>query len=219
MKNVVILGSTGSIGTSVLNIIRRNPDKFKVVGLVSNVNYDLLHAQAKEFSPEFVGLCSEKHAIEAEKKHGKFLTEVGEKASIIASSLKSADTVVCAIVGVAGMQSVYSAVKERKQILLANKESLVSGGEIIMNLAHKNDVEIIPLDSEHSAIWQCLAGGGRERSVINGAIPLSVDKIILTASGGAFFEKSKDELKKVTIKDATTHPNWSMGKKITVDSS
>ncbi|MCL2861181.1 MAG: 1-deoxy-D-xylulose-5-phosphate reductoisomerase [Firmicutes bacterium] len=271
MKNVVILGSTGSIGETVLNIIRRNPNKFKIVGLAANVNYDLLHSQTKEFNPEFVGLSCEKSAKEAEIKYGKFITETGDKAAITAAALSNADTIICAIVGIAGMQSVYSAVNSKKQVLLANKEALVVGGEIIMRLAYEKGVEILPLDSEHSAIWQCLMGATHntqrtthsdcenilnnnsnnnshhssftaERSVsgtnsmtrsapkgqslaeISVPVPMTrsgcnVSKIILTASGGSFFGKTKEQLKKITPKQASKHPNWSMGKKITVDSS
>ncbi len=210
VKNVVILGSTGSIGVQTLNIIRRNPDKFNVVGLTANTDTELLYKQAKEFSPELVGITDTAAAKNAEKAFEKLSikTVVGKDALTAAAKLKSADTVVVAVVGMCGLESVLAAAECGKNIALANKESLVSGGELVMKAVAEKGVSLLPIDSEHSAVWQALRGEKR-----------NLKRIILTASGGSFFGLTKQEMRDITPERATRHPNWSMGKKITVDCS
>ncbi len=210
VKNIVILGSTGSIGTQTLNIIRRNPDKFKVVGLTANGNTELLFAQAKEFVPEFVGITDKSSAQKAKDLFGKLPVKllVGADALTEGAKWKSADTVVVAVMGMCGLKSVLSAAENKKTIALANKESLVAGGNVVMRTVKENGVDLLPVDSEHSAVWQALRGETR-----------NLKRIILTASGGSFFGKTKEELRAVTPEVATKHPNWVMGRKITVDSS
>ncbi len=210
MKNVVILGSTGSIGTQTLNIIRRNPDKFRVTGLTANGNTELLYAQAEEFLPEFVGIADKSAARRAKDLFGKLPSKLiaGEEALTEGVKWKSADTVVVAVMGMCGLKSVIAAAESKKTVALANKESLVAGGNVVMRAVKENGVDLLPVDSEHSAVWQAMRGEKR-----------NLKRIILTASGGAFYGKTKEELRAVTPEMATSHPNWSMGKKITVDSS
>lgn len=208
MINVCILGSTGSIGVQTLNVVRRYPDKFRVVALVCGSNADILLTQAKEFKPSFVGISDKKQAYKLSE-----LTDtnvyVGEDAQEIAASLKEVDVVVASVVGLAGLRGVVSAIKAKKKIALANKETLVACGQYVTALAKSNGVEILPVDSEHCAVFQCLKCAGNN----------DVSRIILTASGGPFFGKSIDELHDVTPSQAIAHPNWAMGKKISVDSA
>ena len=210
-KNVSILGSTGSIGTQTLNIIRRYPEKFNVVGLTANSNVELLLKQAEEFKPQFIGITDVKVAAAAQSIFKKLPAEfaAGEDALVEAASLNAADIVVVAVVGMCGLKSVLAAAENGKTIALANKESLVAGGEIVMKAVADFGAKLLPVDSEHSAVWQALRGGGEK----------DLARIILTASGGAFYGKTKEQLSKITPLEATKHPNWSMGKKITVDSS
>ncbi len=211
MKKISILGSTGSIGVQTLNIIRMHPDKFKVAAITGNSNLELLKKQADEFCPELIGICDETLFSEAKSLFAgsKAKLVFGKDALIQSARLEGADTVVAAVVGMCGLESVVEAVKAGKNVALANKESLVAGGEIVMRLTRENGVKLYPVDSEHSAVWQCLAGNSSKE----------MRRIILTASGGSFFGKKREELKGITPALATKHPNWSMGKKITVDSS
>ncbi len=208
MKRITILGSTGSIGKSALEVISKCRDKFKVVGLTAKSNIRLLEEQVKAFEPEIVAVADE--AIAA-KLRGKLNIEVlpGNEGVTEVASFSSVDFVLSAIVGFAGLFPTLSAIRAGKTIGLANKESLVVAGEIVMGDAAKSGAKIIPVDSEHSAIFQCIEGRNRE----------SIKKIVLTASGGPFFGKSKKELARVTLKDALKHPNWDMGRKITIDSA
>lgn len=209
MKRLAILGCTGSIGRQTLDIVRRYPDKFKVEALVANSDVANLLSLAEEFKPSFVGMCT-KGLINSIKLSYSCQICEGNIALEQASALPNVDCVVCAVVGIAGLSGVFSAIQNKKQVALANKESLVCAGELIINNAKKNGVNILPVDSEHSAVWQALSAG-RE---------VDVSKIILTASGGPFRDfTSKEQFDFVTVEKAIAHPNWSMGKKISVDSA
>lgn len=202
---VTILGSTGSIGTQTLDIIRNNRQDFDVYGLVAGSNHELLIKQAKEFNPSLVGIADESK-YKAVRDNLPLSVKVisGIEAARLAASEK-ADMVICAIVGMAGLDSFLEALKSSKRVGLANKEALVCGGELISG----NKTELLPIDSEHSAIFQCINGNKKKE----------IDKIIITASGGPFREKPACEFKDITLKMALKHPNWSMGKKITIDSA
>lgn len=202
---LTILGSTGSIGTQTLDIIRNNRDKYSVGALVAGSNHELLLEQVKEFSPSLVGIADEsKYRAVRNNLPASIEVVTGCDAAKIAASKKT-DMVVCAIVGMAGLDSFLAALKSAKRVGLANKESLVCGGELIEG----NNTELLPIDSEHSAIFQC----------INGNKHKEIEKIIITASGGPFRETPKDEFDSITLEMALKHPNWSMGKKITIDSA
>ncbi len=210
MKNIAILGSTGSIGTQTLSIVDEKSD-LNVVALSCGKNISLIEQQAKKYKPEIVCVSDEKDAdILKENLKGLDIKVVyGMEGLIDAATVKSADIVVTAIVGMIGIRPTIAAIEAGKDIALANKETLVCAGHIIMPLAKEKNVKILPVDSEHSAIFQSLQGS-------NGA---DIEKILLTASGGPFRGKTYDELKNVTLEDALKHPNWSMGKKITIDSA
>ena len=210
MKNVSILGSTGSIGRQSLDVISKL-DGVKVVALTAGTSVDRMAQQCREFTPQ-LAVMSTKEAAEALKEKISDLdvrVSWGEEGLIEAATLSSADCVITAVVGMLGLKPTLAAIKAHKRIGLANKETLVCAGELVMREAKKEGVEIIPVDSEHSAIFQCLMGNNRRE----------VRKIILTCSGGPFFGKTKEELKSVTRADALKHPNWKMGAKITIDCS
>ncbi len=212
MKNISILGSTGSIGTQTLDVIRNNPSEFKVAGLSANYNIDLIEKQIEEFQPLAVALMDKQKALELKKRIGKKTkTEIlsGLDGIITIATLEETDLVVNSIVGMAGLIPTMQAIKKSKNIALANKETLVTAGEIVMAEAKKQGIQIIPVDSEHSAIFQCLKGHTVK----------DIERIILTASGGPFRGYSKEQLKHVSACDALKHPNWNMGKKITIDSA
>jgi 1-deoxy-D-xylulose-5-phosphate reductoisomerase len=210
MKKVLILGSTGSIGVNTLNVIRNFPDKFSVTALTINTRIDLLEPQIYEFKPSVVVVKDEKLAAELRRKL-TFKCEVlsGIEGLIYAAANLDYDILLGAMVGFAGLTPTLEAIKRGKRIALANKETLVVGGEIVTELCAKYNAELIPVDSEHSAIYQCLVGEDIE----------SVNKIILTASGGPFLHLNKEEFKNVTVKDALNHPTWRMGNKVTIDSA
>jgi len=210
MKKVLILGSTGSIGINTLDVIRQHSDKFSVTALTINTRIDLLIPQIEEFKPEFVVVTNESAAEKLRNKKD-INCEVlsGVDGLVSAAANCEYDILLGAMVGFAGLLPTIEAVKRGKRIALANKETLVVAGELITELSLGHNSEIIPVDSEHSAIYQCLVGEKAEQ----------VEKLILTASGGPFFKKSRAELNKVTIKEALTHPNWKMGDKITIDSA
>ena len=210
MKKLSILGSTGSIGTQALNIARRYKEHFRVTALAAHSNVELLLAQCREFNPDLVAITDEKSYHTSKHLFSDWRVVSGKRALEEAAVYQDVDTVVAAVVGCDGFSSVFEAVKCGKTIALANKESLVAGGKIITQLAKNTGAAIIPVDSEHSAVWQCLQGKDARKHL---------RRIILTASGGAFYGRTRDELSKVTKEEATRHPNWSMGKKITVDSS
>lgn len=208
-KNISVLGSTGSIGVQTLDVARMHG--IKVSALTANTSIELLEDQAREFKPDIVGVVDENAAKRLKIALGDTDIKVigGEAGIIAAAQYEKANTVVNAIVGVAGMLPTLSAIDARKDIALANKETLVAGGSIVISEIKKAGIKLYPVDSEHSAIFQCLQGCPEK----------SLKKVILTASGGAFFGKSMDELKNVTVENALKHPNWSMGKKITIDSA
>ena len=210
MKHVAIIGSTGSIGTQTLEIVRWNQD-IKICALSAGRNIDLLEKQAREFRPEIVGLWDEKLADELKDRLKDMDIRVvsGMDGLIEIAEYKTSDILVTAIVGMIGIRPTVAAIKAGKDIALANKETLVTAGHIIMPLAKEKGVSILPVDSEHSAIFQSLQGNTHD----------SIKKILLTASGGPFRGKSREFLKHVKLEDALKHPNWNMGRKITIDSA
>lgn len=211
MKKIGILGSTGSIGTQTLDIVRAFPNDLKVVSLAAGSNVALMEKQIREFKPELAVMGDEAAAKELKIRVADLPVEVlsGMDGMLKMAVLPSMDIFVTAIVGMIGIRPTIAAIKEHKTIALANKETLVTAGHIIMPLAKEMGVDILPVDSEHSAIFQSLQGeGGNE-----------IDKILLTASGGPFRGKKREELLDKTVEDALKHPNWSMGRKITVDSA
>ena len=210
MKRVAVLGSTGSIGTQTLEIARANND-MKITALAAGSNIELLEKQIREFEPELVAVWDEAKANELKENVKDLNVKVlsGMEGIIEASVLENTDIVLTAVVGMIGIQPTIAAIKAGKDIALANKETLVTAGHIIMPLAKEMGVNIYPVDSEHSAIFQCL----------NGENSKEVSKIILTASGGPFRGKDREFMKNVRLEDALKHPNWSMGRKITIDSA
>jgi 1-deoxy-D-xylulose-5-phosphate reductoisomerase len=210
MKNVFILGSTGSIGVNTLNVIRNFPDRFNVSALTLNTNINLLLEQVEEFKPELV-VVKEKAAAEQVKNQlpSNCQLLVGSEGLMNAASEAEYDIFVGAMVGYAGLAPTIEAIKRGKRIALANKETLVAAGEVVNNLCKECGAEIIPVDSEHSAIYQCLVGES-----IN-----EVEKLIITASGGPFLNKDKSFFKQATVDEALNHPNWKMGNKVTIDSA
>ena len=216
MKKISVLGSTGSIGTQALDIVRSNKD-LKVTALCANNNIELLTRQILEFSPDLVCVYDEKNADRLFQRLKETDPLISEKTEIItgmdglirAAEYPDADIVLTAIVGMIGIRPTMAAIKAGKDIALANKETLVCAGELIINAAKEYNVNIYPVDSEHSAIFQSLNGEDRAQA----------EKILLTASGGPFRGKKISELKNVTVEDALNHPNWKMGKKITIDSA
>ncbi len=210
MKKILILGSTGSIGVNTLEIVRSFPEEFEIVGLTANTNIELLEKQIDEFHPKAVAVCDELKSKELRQKIGnKCEVLSGDEGLLEITRRNNYGVFVSALVGFAGMAPTIEAIKLKKRIALANKETLVTAGQIVIDLCKKYNSELIPIDSEHSAIFQCL--NGEEQKDIN--------KIILTASGGPFLNKSKSDLEKVTVEDALKHPNWKMGNKITIDSA
>ena len=210
MKKIALLGSTGSIGTQTLDVIRKNGDKFEAVALVANNSYEKLYEQICEFSPKYAVIVN-KNAYDKLKERDLGKTELltGEDAIADVASLEEVDTVLTAMVGFSGLVPTIRAIKAKKTIALANKETLVVAGELIMKLAKEYGAPILPVDSEHSAFFQCLNGeNGNE-----------VERLLLTASGGPFRGKKESELKNVSVKDVLAHPTWNMGAKITVDSA
>ncbi len=210
MKNIAVLGSTGSIGTQTLDVVRNNED-IRVVALSAGSNIELLEQQAREFSPEVVSVAEKKDAEKLRKKLEGTGVKVlwGMDGLIEAAQHPSADTVVTAVVGMMGLRPTVAAINSGKDIALANKETLVTAGHIIMPLAKEKNVRILPVDSEHSAILQCLTGEDQRE----------VSRIIITASGGPFRGRTREQMKDVRLEDALKHPNWSMGRKITIDSA
>ena len=210
MKNIAVLGSTGSIGTQTLDVARNNED-IRIVALSAGSNIELLEQQAREFSPEVVSVAEKKDAEKLRKKLEGTGVKVlwGMDGLIEAAQHPSADTVVTAVVGMMGLRPTVAAINAGKDIALANKETLVTAGHIIMPLAKEKNVRILPVDSEHSAILQCLTGEDQRE----------VSRIIITASGGPFRGRTREQMKDVRLEDALKHPNWSMGRKITIDSA
>jgi 1-deoxy-D-xylulose-5-phosphate reductoisomerase len=213
MKRITLLGSTGSIGTQTLDIVAEYPEKFQVVGMTAGGNINLFTQQICQFQPEIVAIANEAKLAELKEA----IADLAVKPIILAgadgvetvAAYGDSEAVVTGIVGCAGLLPTIAAIKAGKNIALANKETLIAGGEVVVPLMKKHGVKLLPADSEHSAIFQCLQGvpeGGLRR-------------IILTASGGAFRDRPTEELASVTVVDALKHPNWAMGKKITIDSA
>ena len=209
MRSIAILGSTGSIGTQALDLCRRHPDRYKVTALTARGSKEKLFEQVREFRPETAGLTEgfDPAEIPEDLKFCRFLS--GKEALHAAAAKTDADMVLVSIVGIAGLQGVMDALKAGKQVLLANKEALVTGGHLVTDLARKAGKPLLPVDSEHSAIFQCLQADGTNKPV----------KILLTASGGPFRTWDKERIRKATKAEALKHPNWNMGAKITVDSA
>ncbi len=210
MKEIIILGSTGSIGRQTLEVVRRYPEKYRVTSLCANTSVNEVEAQAREFKPQTVALFDQKSAKELkERLKDTDIRVLAGKEGVCAAASGKGDIAVCAIVGIAGLRPTIEAIKAKKTIALANKETMVTAGDIVNDLARENNVKILPVDSEHSAIFQSLQG-----------VPAgNLHKIILTCSGGPFFGKTAEQLKDVSVADTLAHPNWSMGRKITVDSA
>lgn len=211
IRNIAILGSTGSIGTQTLDIIDRFPQKFRATVLTARKNVDLLAAQARKFLPERVVIADDSLYPDLKQLLNGLPIEVesGAEAIAEAASTDDVDIVVTAMVGYSGMIPTVKAIEAKKTIALANKETLVVAGEVVSRLVKKHGVNIIPVDSEHSAIFQCLRGEST----------LQARKIILTASGGPFRQHTREQLETVTVEDALHHPNWNMGAKVTIDSA
>ena len=210
MKKIAVLGSTGSIGTQTLEVVRENGD-IQVMGLAAGSNTDLLEKQIREFHPAKAAVWSEEKAKELRVRVADTDTEIisGMEGLIEVAVMEDTQILVTAIVGMIGIRPTIEAIKAGKDIALANKETLVTAGHLIMPLAEKTGVSILPVDSEHSAIFQSLQGNDRR----------TVKKILLTASGGPFRGKKQEDLLEIRVEDALKHPNWSMGAKITIDSS
>ena len=210
-QTVAILGSTGSIGTQTLDVIDRHSELFEVYALTAHSNIDLLVEQAKRYRPEVVAIADERHYKTLREALDGLPVKVFAGADSICqiAAMSPIDTVVTAMVGYSGLLPTVRAIEAGKKIALANKETLVVAGELVTDLALKNGVDIVPIDSEHSAIFQCLVGENEN----------SVEKLILTASGGAFRDTPKDDLRLATAADALQHPTWKMGAKITIDSA
>ena len=209
MKNIVLLGSTGSIGTSTAKVAGDLPNDIRLVGLAAGGNAELLAKQARQFRPELVSIGSPKKAAKLRPQLDGIRVASGEEGLIELATLPSADIVLIAIVGTTGLQPALAAIRAGKDIAVASKEILVMAGEIVMAEARKHGVRVLPVDSEHSAIFQCLEG----RS------PGSVRRLILTASGGPFRETPAGQFAGITVEQALKHPSWVMGRKITIDSA
>lgn len=212
MKKIVILGSTGSIGTQTLDVITHHKD-IEVLGLTANSQIDLLEEQIKQFKPKIVCVMREDKARELKERLTKQNIKVevvhGQEGLITVATLAEAEIVVTAVVGMIGLLPTIEAIKAGKTIALANKETLVTAGQLVMDLARERGVSILPVDSEHSAIFQSLQGNSHDR----------IEKLVLTASGGPFRTFTKEQLMNVTVEQALKHPNWVMGSKITIDSA
>lgn len=213
MKAITLLGSTGSIGTQTLDIVAQYPDRFRIVGLAAGRNIQMLAQQIRQFRPAIAAICQEEKLPELKTAIADLdpqpILVAGEAGVIEVARYGDAETVVTGIVGCAGLLSTIAAIEAGKDIALANKETLIAGGPVVLPLVEKHGVKLLPADSEHSAIFQCLQG-----------VPSAgLRRIVLTASGGAFRDWPVEKLAEVRVADALKHPNWSMGRKITVDSA
>jgi len=209
MKNILLLGATGSIGKSVLSVISQNKDKFNLIGIAFNTNISIAEKIINDFSPTYVHIDDHDCFIkQTDNKNCSFMNGDSNLEDLI--KLDEVDIIVCATSGFAGLKAMHFAATTGKKILLANKESIVAGGDLIMPLAKKHHSNIVPIDSEHNAIFQCLSGE-------NGTD--DIEKVIITASGGPFLNSSISDLENVTLEEALNHPNWKMGNKITIDSA
>ncbi|MDA8087505.1 MAG: 1-deoxy-D-xylulose-5-phosphate reductoisomerase [Nitrospiraceae bacterium] len=210
MKNIAILGSTGSIGKSSLQVVEKYPERFRVVALAACKNHELLLEQAEKFKPRVVALSDPEaaRALKGRIKNGPAVLS-GEEGLLRVAACEGASFVISAIVGFAGLAPTLAAIRAGKDVGLANKEALVTAGDLVMSEAKKYGVRILPVDSEHSAVFQCLNGSGEDFQ----------GSIILTASGGPFLGRRAEDLEGVTAREAVSHPNWQMGRKISVDSA
>lgn len=213
LKNVSILGATGSIGTQTLDVIRKEKDKFKLIAITANKSYEKVIEIIKEFKPEFIGMMDENSYIKVDeycRNNFPYIKVMGGAESLnIAATLQKINIVVTSVVGMIGLVPTIKAIRAKKDIALANKETLVVAGEIVMKEAKEAGVRILPVDSEHGAIFQCLQGNKQEE----------VEKLLVTASGGPFRGRSLTELEDIKPEDALKHPKWNMGKKISIDSA
>ena len=209
MQTIAILGSTGSIGTQALELVRLHPEEFRVVALTARSSREKLFAQVREFRPEVAGLTEPIPMSEIPEDVRFCRWVMGEEALRVAAAEVPADMVLVSVVGIAGLQSVMDALGANRQVLLANKEALVTGGHLVMDAAKRIGKPILPVDSEHSAIFQCLQGAGGNQPV----------RLLLTASGGPFRTWTREQMQNATRAQALKHPNWSMGAKITIDSA
>jgi len=209
MKKIAVLGSTGSIGESTLKVARHLKDRIQVTTLAANTNIDKLEAQANEFHPQLIAVYDEKQAAILRKRLPHIQIESGLQGLIAAATHSDVNFVVSAMSGTIGITPTIAAIKAGKNIGLANKEVLVAGGALVMSLARKHNIQILPIDSEHSALFQCLDKQPKQ----------SVRKLILTASGGPFRDHTLEQLKNVSLDEALRHPTWTMGAKVTIDSS
>lgn len=207
-RKIVILGSTGSIGTQTLDIISHHMDEFEVVGISGNSNYTLLNEQIDKFKPAYCAIADESLAKYLNNTETQILT--GQQGIIDMCDMCGAQIAVCAIVGIAGLESTIACIKNNMVIALANKETLVAGGRLVNQLAQKHNVPIYPVDSEHSAIFQCIQNDDNKKGLKN---------IYLTASGGPFVDTPAGDMANITVQQALKHPNWAMGAKITIDSA
>jgi 1-deoxy-D-xylulose-5-phosphate reductoisomerase len=208
MKKLAILGSTGNVGTQVLDVVDQCPDKFKVIALSANSNIALLKTQIEKYQPLFVGVADEEKANELAKQVSIPVFS-GADASLKIAALPEYDTLINSLVSLSGIKATLEAIKHKKNIALANKETLVAAGEIVMREVKKNNIKLMPIDSEHSALFQCL----------NGEDPKTVQQLIITCSGGALRDKTKEDMQTVTVEEALGHKTWNMGQKITIDSA
>lgn len=209
-RTITILGSTGSIGTSTLDVVAQNPEEYKVAALAAGSNLEELLKQIEIFRPELVSVATAEGAAQVKSRFGSAVdVMVGEEGLVAVATHPGAELVVTAVVGAVGLLPTLEAIKTGKHIALANKETLVAAGHLVTELAKETGSALLPVDSEHSAIFQCL----------NGERLLDVERILVTASGGPFRNKTRDEMAKATVQDALNHPNWAMGAKITVDSA
>lgn len=209
MKYISLLGATGSIGTQTIDIIREHKEYFSLVAMSIGRNLSLARKMIIEFSPKLVSTIEKNDAEILQAEFPNVTFSYGEKGINEVAVYNKADILVNAVTGSVGLQPTLQAIEAKKTIAIANKETLVTAGHLVMDAAKKHQVSILPVDSEHSAIFQCLQGENRK----------TIEKIILTASGGSFRDRSREELKNVTVKEALNHPNWSMGAKITIDSA
>lgn len=210
MRNISILGSTGSIGTQALDVVDKL--NLKVWALTANSRIDMLEQQIRKYKPKIAAVVDEKKALELKQNVADTNTKVlaGMDGLIEAACVREAQAVLNSVVGMVGLEPTLAALEEGKDLALANKETLVAGGKLVMETAKRKGVSILPVDSEHSAIFQCIQGANSQKEI---------KKLIITASGGSFFGKKKEELENVTVEQALNHPNWSMGAKITIDSA
>ena len=211
MKRIALLGSTGSIGTQTLDVVRHYPEDFQVTALAASSNIDMLEKQIREFKPKMAVVYNEAKAAELKLRVRDLEVDIlsGMDGLLAAATEASADIVLTAVVGMIGIRPTIAAIEAGKDIALANKETLVTAGHLIMPLAKEKGVKILPVDSEHSAIFQSLQGENRGQ----------IHKILLTASGGPFRGKTLEDMQNVRVEDALRHPNWVMGRKITIDSA